>query len=345
MPEKKELKSILIGSVKIISFALVFVLILQVLSLTYFSKKSAVNGRTQLNKAYAFLQEPDNSIDVLGIGNSDLYSAVVPAQLWTDKGFTCSLISSPRQTPQKSYAMLQTFFEHQKPKVVAIEVDMLYDDMVEDKASVVGDENVLDCIFERLSSEHLDNYVSDAFSIITFHDKWKHADARGYDDTSDSHGYKYSAELHKVVIGDYMRECNGAEPIKKINSEYLEKMVKLCRKNGSEVFLIECPSVTSWNSLRHNAVGQLSKDLDVDFVDYNLMTDDLGINLRVAFRDKGNHLNYKAACKVTKSLGDYISAHYELDDRRGDSSYKYYDDSVQRFYTQIAHDNGRAKNA
>ena len=345
LPDKKELKRITVGSVKIISFALVFVVIIQVLSLTCFSKRGAATYRTQLNKAYAFLQEPDNSIDVLCIGNSDLYSSIVPAQLWTDKGYTCSLISSPRQTPQKSYAMLQTLYEHQKPKVVAIETDMLYDEMVEDRESVVNDENPIDVLYDRCSSEHLDNYVINFYSILTFHDRWKHARNKSNDDIPDSHGYKFSSETHKVVVGDYMQESGEAEPIKKINKQYLSDMIALCRDNGSEVFLIECPSVTSWNSLRHNAVASLSEELGVPFVDFNLLVGEIGIDLRVSFRDKGNHLNYDAACEVTKYLGNYIASSYDVPDRRSDDDFKFYDNSIKRFYKQIDREKKKPKRA
>ena len=82
---KAYLKRTAIGCVKILSFLLVLAILLEVLSLTYFSKKGATHYKTSLSKAYAFLQEPDNSIDVLCIGNSDLYSAVVPADFWTQQ--------------------------------------------------------------------------------------------------------------------------------------------------------------------------------------------------------------------------------------------------------------------
>ncbi|MBR3149561.1 MAG: hypothetical protein IKF64_05260 [Eubacterium sp.] len=334
--DKKELRHIIKVSVKILSFALVFVLIVEILSLTTFSKKNAANYKTALNKAYAFLKEPDNTIDVLGIGNSDLYSSVVPAQLWSDYGYTCSLISSPRQTPQKSYKMLQTFYEKQKPSVVIIEIDMLYDDMVADRADIVNDENMLDFFFDRMSSDALDNYVYDIFPLFTFHDKWKKA-GKG-DDIPDSHGYKYSSDLHRVKIGDYMKYTDKKEPIKLIHSEYLKEMVNYCKEQGSSVILMESPSITSWNYERHNAAQELADESGVEFIDLNLLPDEIGVDLNMAFRDKGNHLNYFSACEVTKLLGKYISTHFEMTDRRGDSSYKFYDDSIKRFYKQIAPD-------
>ena len=336
---KTELKHIAVGSVKILAFVLVFMILLQLLSNTYFSQKGATHYKTALNKAYAFLQEPDNSIDVVAIGNSDLYSAFVPAELWTKHGYTCTVIASPHQTPLQSYKMLQTLFEKQHPRVVVIETDMLYDEMVEKNGSVKGEQNIVQFLFDNYDTEDFEEIVQSQFPIFTFHDKWKKAGKPKKVDTPDSHGYKYSSTVRRVTIGDYMKETEDKEPIKSKNAEMLRKIQELCEENGSEVFFIEMPSVTSWNTERHNAVEELTTELGADFLDLNLLPRDMGLNLEVSFRDKGNHLNYDAACKVTDYLGDYIAAHYHLDDRRDDPDYAFYQTSIERFYNQIEAEN------
>ncbi|MBE6720209.1 MAG: hypothetical protein E7571_06105 [Ruminococcaceae bacterium] len=335
-PETKtELKKIAIGSAKILSFIIIGILLIEILSFTYFSKRGATTYKTSLNKAYSFLHEPANTLDIVGIGNSDLYSAMVPAELWSKYGYTCNVISSPHQTPLQSYKMLQSLFENQKPKVVVVEIDMLYDDSLEDRSAVIGEENFIQFLFSNFNADDFDELIKTEASIFTFHDKWKHIGEPQKIETPHSHGYKYSDTVRRVVIKDYMTETDKKEPIKNANAQQLANMVKLCHDNGCEVFFVEMPTVTSWNSERHNAVADLSEKMNIDFVDYNLLVDEIGLNLNRSFRDMGNHLNYDAAVKLTDNMGEYIKNNYNLEDRRKDPNYKFYQESVDKFYEEI----------
>ena len=81
-----------ISFVKTVSFVLVFIIILQSLSAGVFSKSRATTYKNRFNKAYSFLLEPENSLDIVGIGSSNLYSAFVPTNLWSNYGYTSCLL-------------------------------------------------------------------------------------------------------------------------------------------------------------------------------------------------------------------------------------------------------------
>lgn len=116
-----------ISFVKTVSFVLVLIIILQSLSAGVFSKSRATTYKNRFNKVYSFLLEPENSLDIVGIGSSNLYSAFVPTTLWSNYGYTSCVISKPHQTTVESYGFLKEVLQTQKPKVLIIETDMLYE--------------------------------------------------------------------------------------------------------------------------------------------------------------------------------------------------------------------------
>ncbi|MBQ9518050.1 MAG: hypothetical protein IJR60_08245 [Eubacterium sp.] len=341
---KAELKKFIIGCAKILSFFLVLAILLEVLSITYFSKKGAVDYKTGLNKAYAYMQEPNNTIDVLCIGNSDLYSAVVPAEFWTKFGFTSTVIASPHQTPLQSYAMLKEFYKTQKPKVVVIELDMLYDKSLKDVTGIERNQSLASYVIDNYDAEDFDEVVKSHFSVFTFHNKWKKIGKKKRRETPNSHGYKYSEAVCDVNIGEYMIETDEKEPIKQNSKDYIKKMIQFVESNGGSVFFAEMPTVTSWNMERHNAAAEFCEEIDRDFLDYNLMIDELGVDINKSFRDKGNHLNYYAACAISRHMGKYILANYDMEDRRNDPDYEFYDKSIKKFYKEVKVARKREKN-
>ena len=341
---KKEFKKFIFGCVKILSFFLVLIVVVQVLSMTLFSKKSATNYKTGLNKAYSFMQEPDNSIDVLGIGNSDLYSAVIPAEFWKKYGFTSSVIASPHQTPLQSYEILKEFYKKQNPKVVFIEVDMMYGDFVKNIKGIERKESLFSYVFGNFDADDFDDLIESRIPLFTFHDKWKKTKTKKKPDTPHSHGYKYSETVCDVNITEYMVETDKQEKIKNSSIEYVNKMIEYVESHGGQVFLTEMPTVNSWNTERHNAVAQYCKEINKDFIDCNLIIDELGIDLNLAFRDKGNHLNYYGARAVTDYMGKYIVSNYKMEDRRNDPAYKFYADSIKKFDKEVEVQREKEKN-
>ena len=77
------------------------------------------------------------------------------------------------------------------------------------------------------------------------------------------------------------------------------------------------------------------KALNVDYIDFNMLTAQLKIDLAKSFRDNGTHMNYLGAKKVTDYLGAYIAENYNLADLRGDKSYSYWNDSYNNFVVQM----------
>ena len=63
-----------------------------------------------------------------------------------------------------------------------------------------------------------------------------------------------------------------------------------------------------------------------------MMTDDIGIDWSKDTRDKGDHLNYYGAIKVTDWLGEYIEKSNLCPNHKGDENYNQWDKTLKSFY-------------
>ena len=329
--EKKNIKVI----VKIICFVLVTAVLFEVLSLTAFSKEAGGTAyRNKKNKLYSFYLEPDESIQLSGIGNSDLYSGFAPTVLWQEQGITSQMMSTPYQTPLQSYYYLKDIFKYQTPEVVMIEVDMLFDYSTHDEPDY--EENALDSFFNYLNTDDFETVIFDKLTIFTFHDRWKKYKKESHKlRTPNSHGYKYFTAVEKMRRRKYMIKTDEREPVNKNKVHQLEMMLDLCKEEGAKVFFLEMPTLSSWDYKRHNTVCDLAEKYGVDFLDTNVHIRDMGLDMSVSFRDKGNHLNYEGAKVLTKYVGEYIKDNFDLDDRRLDAKYDYWNDSVKEFEKEM----------
>ena len=330
MIKKENVKKLIPQVLKVLAFALAFVVLLQSLSAFVFSGEKVSQISKRMADSYSYILEPENSVDVVCVGNSDIRSGFVPTELWEKYGYTSVVSSFTRQSISDSQRALKEICKSQKPKLVILEIDSLYDGR--------GPEDVIsphdttpDNFFDSLKPDDFDNKISRDYSVFTFHnilqDRQRRSRRKQY-----AHGYLFCEDIRKIEYRDYMTKTDEIDIPIYSNSQQLRTFVKYCKKNDLPVLLLEVPSLSSWSYARHNAVQNLSDELGVEFLDLNLLYDEVGIDMRNCFRDDGNHLNYFGASAVTDYIGDYIGKNYGIESRRGDAELaEYWDNEVVQF--------------
>ncbi len=339
---KNDIKSV----VKVFSFVLVLALILEAFSLGSFSKMNALTYKNHYTKTYSFLAEPDNTIDIAGIGSSDLYSAFVPMQVFENYGYTSTVISSPHQTTLESFGFMKELLKKQSPKVIIIETDMLYENAPKFNGKEVPEKKLdklktkASAFFNNFNSDRFEDIIQSRFSVFTFHDKWKSFNPlkpenpfKGEKFKTCDHGYNFNDSVNPAEENKNMAVTDIFEPIPDNDINYLNKIIKICNEKGIKVLLVEMPTQNSWTYARHNAVQAYADENGLKFIDFNLMFDVLQLDIKKDYRDGGDHLNYFGATKTTAYLCDYIADEYGsvLIDRRNDPSFDYWKDSNKEF--------------
>ncbi len=116
---------------------------------------------------------------------------------------------------------------------------------------------------------------------------------------------------------------------------YLKRIAKLCKENDAQLILVSTPSTKNWNSKRHNAVASVAEDLDLTYLDLNTQ-DDISIDWSTDSRDKGDHLNYFGASKVTDYISSYLKETKLFTDKRKDSNYESWNTAAKAFDKKTA---------
>ena len=304
---------------KITIFLVIFVMILNCLSPIFVPKKNTKASGIKYENARGFYGEKENSLDIYALGNSDLYSALNPLQLWHDYGMTTYVSAEPSQDIFSAYYLLKEFLKHHDPQLVILEVDGLFS---------TSEANDLD--------QGINSYIKNVFPLFEYHSRWKTLDKKDfsdpihYDQKMLSKGYIYHDDVVVNKNMDYMNKKRHTN-ITDTTKFALDKFIKLAHRHGAEVLFVWYPSATSATYARHDVVQDLANEHDVPFIDFNVDHYDTGFDWLTDSRDGGNHLNFSGATKMTNYMGRYLDQHYNLPDHRDNEEYNYWNDDYDMF--------------
>ena len=268
-------------------------------------------------RANGILGEAPNTVDLLFLGDSESYSAFMPLKLWKDYGITSYVCGSPGQKLYYTHEFLRKTFETQSPKVVILETN---------------------CFFRNFSyAEMVESTVSNLMPVFRYHDRWKSLNEKDldfftwYSNLQNNKGYVYSTVKNGTTPKGYMHFSKELEPISDKNLSYLEQISAFCRAHGAKLIWVSTPSTKNWNTPKHNTVQKIANELEIPYVDMNIMRKEIPIDWKNDTRDKGDHLNFNGALKVTDFVGKYLSERYALPDHREDPRFKEWDVALQQF--------------
>ena len=111
---------------KAVAFLLVLSLLLQITSLIFMPKENKPEDGMNNYITRGYRGEPKNSLDMILVGNSDLYRGFSPIVMWNDYGYTSYVCGLPAKRMWNSYWVLKDSLKTQKPKAVVLEVDCAY---------------------------------------------------------------------------------------------------------------------------------------------------------------------------------------------------------------------------
>lgn len=309
--------------IKALTFTLVMIVLISYASLVLQPKTNASGKGMKDQRAFSILAEPKDTIDVIAVGNSDLYSGVLPMDIYEKYGTTMYVCGQSKQKIPECYDMLKKALSNQSPKLVIIETDTLF----------YGKND----LHQVIESE-----IDIKIPAIKYHDRWKKLELKDfystvkYDEINSAKGYAYlkCTDVVPYVDTEYMHKTEERAEMQPLVRYYLDKMVKLCESREIPILFLELPSATSWTMQKHNTMSDYAKESGYPFVDMNLM--DIGIDWTMDTRDKGNHLNYNGAQKTTAVLGEYLFENYDLPDRRNDEVIsKLWNSDLQKFKEKI----------
>ena len=302
---------------KVFAFIIILFFILIILSHIVIPKNNLEEYGMREVKAHGLLAEPEDTIDVLIVGNSLSFTSIVPIEMWKEYGFTSYVTGTPAQILPDSIRFTHNTFKTQNPKIVILEVDNLFEG-----GGIAG-------IVQQVAFQLL--------PVLEYHDRWKDLNFNDffgkvdYTWTEDLKGYYYTQDTISCSDASPIKPTKEKARISKTNKLYLKLLNKYCEQNGAKLILVSTPNIKNWNYKKHNATKSFAEELGIDFVDFNVINDIVQIDWEKDTRDNGYHLNHFGAVKVTQYLGKYLSEKNILEDHRNDEKYNEWDASLERY--------------
>lgn len=301
------------NGIKAVSFVLVIAVILLALSPVFMPK---TNKDLRDKSAQGFLAEPDNSIDVLFVGSSLAYSSMIPLKLFNDYGIISYVCGTPSQPLSYSEDFIRRVFKNQKPQLVVLETDG---------------------VFIRGYSTAVSLCVEEWCPVFRYHDRWKKLSSNDFssefkgDYIVNDKGYRLFGGIESADTGNYKKATKKKAHVPFLNKFFLESIKKLCEENGAELMFVSIPSVKDWSYERHNAAAELSESLGIEYIDMNMMPEEVPIDWSLDSRDGGKHLSQSGAEKVTSYFGKYLDSKNIFKDYRDDNRFDYWKQAYTNF--------------
>ena len=279
--------------IKVIVFFLILILLMIIISYPFIPKNNSKESGMHDSDVYGILGEPENSIDVIIYGDSESITSFIPLKMWDEYGYTSYICGTAGQSmPAVCKAILKTT-KTQKPKYIVLEVNNMY-------------------VHSGVTAP-LAKIVNTVFPVIEYHDRWKELKSEdifgkiNYTETVNDKGYHYMGAVTPIDASDYMIYSDDVQEIAIEHRVYLRLIKKYCISKGIELILISAPNTKNWTYQKHNGLDKFCKETEIEYIDFNIIAKEIGIDWSHDTGDLGEHVNIYGAQKVTSYLGNYFT--------------------------------------
>jgi len=299
---------------------------------------------------------PADRADVLFVGSSHSFCTVNTAILWKEQGIAATDISESGQNFPVGYHYLREALKTQHPKVVLLELFGIdrgihiesgthYRNSLNMKWSKNYVENA-DYIIQDISRKITDaNELSGIRKAIylkfpVIHSRYDELTEEDFGQNEEWLRY-HSNWSNKAFSPPEALNEKGVDALTDVQRHYLDGLLELSKQHGFKLVLWVAPYCLNENRARqYNAVGQYARENGIDFINFHELIEETGFDYATDMRNEGSssgsHINNNGAQKITRYFGKHLMENYDLQDRRGDPSYAYYDRTAREWDVEYA---------
>ena len=319
------------GVIELLGFILIFVMVFNTIT-RVFQMKQLEEPWEMTRKVEGIKNEEKDSIDVMYFGSSHMYTSINPVIVWEEQGIPSYILATQKQPFWISYYYMKEALKYQKPKVVVLDIyrsDFLeeYEEESVNRSAI----DLLDFSFNKAkmieSSVPKEERISYYVNLIKYHGRWKELTKEDFDWSYRSQkdslkGYVCLYPTTPIYRKQNLEGVTETSSMSAKTKEYLTRIIDLSKKEDFELVFYKAPSnATIEQKTYYNTVEAIAKENNIHFIDYNMLYEEIGIDLRKDFYDS-NHVNLLGAKKISKHFSAYLAEEFNLLDKRNVTSYK-----------------------
>lgn len=299
-----------------LAFLTLLTLILIPLSRLLARKSLALPWNTT-TKISGFYNEERDQFEVMFFGSSHAYAAFSPLELWEETGVKSYVFATQQQPLWATYTYIKEALKRQSPALVVVECRMAFGDQ-EYYIEGNGGKDIgvtysyMDDIplswnkveLAMQSAPDLENRLGTLFSFMMYHDRWSKLERQDFtfrrDEARDPYkGYVMLPPREEPRPRPDVEAVTERTPLLEKNRYWLEEIVRLCREEGVELWLVKTPSnLELEEKALLNTVEDAAVRLGVPFRDFNEDYAAIGLSEDM-FHDE-HHLDAFGASRFTR---------------------------------------------
>ena len=273
-------------------------------------------------KVRGFYRENEQSMDVIGFGSSRMYCTLDPLVLHHETGLRAYVLATQQQPLKATWYYMREALGRQSPRLLILEATMAFRPDSETTDAEIRDcldplpwsKNKLALIRALVPAGQRAAYY---FNFLKYHQRWKELSAKDFDFSylgkrDVFRGYMYLTPERGADCRQQSYDAAEALPIPEENLALLREMAALAKEQGAVLLLLAAPYETVTDDLGYlKSLHAFCENEGIDFLDLNLVYDELGIDAAKDFFDIG-HFNVSGSTKATRYIAGYIGSRYAL---------------------------------
>lgn len=293
-----------------------------------------------------FYELEDNSVDVLILGSSHAFENFNTGVLWDKYGMASYVLAGSIQPMWNTYYYLREALKSQKPELIVLEGYLTtcqyeYSDdsrIIKNNYGLKWSGNKIESL---MTSAPRDRWGEFMLEYTQYHNRYTQISSedflldKGRILYRDWKGFGCNMKTKEVKTPD-VGQITEQMPLDQKTENYYRKIIELAVEKNIPIIIIIAPyaGITDDEQKMFCTAGKIAEEYGVEFINYNLCYQDVGIDFSTDAADEG-HLNYKGNQKFSETVGQYLKEKYRISDRRGNSLYYSWENNADYIRGQI----------
>ena len=278
------------------------------------ARKSLAGPWDMTNKIAGFYNEGEDQFEVMFFGPSHAYAAFSPLELWEETGVKSYVFATQQQPLWATCTYIREALKTQSPALIVVECRMAFGDK---EYYAQGDDwgvtySYMDDIplswnkaqLAWVSAPDLEGRFSALFNFMMYHSRWDRLTEEDFtfDRKQVRDPYKGFVMLPPQQASQprpAIETVTRSAPLLEKNQYWLEEIIRLCREEGIELWLVKSPSnLELEEKAMLNTVEDTAQKYGVAFHDFNENYDSIGLSEDMFF--DAHHLDALGASRFTR---------------------------------------------